>query len=377
MREIIPENAKVGIVHRYPHSAPFKYNGWPSVCIDDRGVLYAVASSMRLTHVCPCGKNCMWVSYDSGETWTPSIVINDSKFDDRDTGIYYLGDGKMIASWFSETTQDFYAGLLSYDWVGAEDHALAEGYVNMLKRLPEDEIDRGCDSFVMLSDDYGVSWSDPIKVSVTCPHGPTMCRDGSIIYMGNNWRPPMGLPAGAIFLIRSRDGGRTWTTEGRVPVPKDHEQWMMHEPHVIELPDGRLLGAIRVHGRPTQPENSVYTTFSDDGGKTWSEPKCVGVDGLPPHLFRHSSGAIILSYACRTPGKRAQRAVVSYDNGETWEDDYLLNDSEKTINQYDLGYPCTTELPDGSLITVYYQCAQGDWYTSVLYTKWKLEERQK
>ena len=42
----------------------FKYNGWPSVCKDDRGVLYAVASSMRLSHVDPCGKNCMYMSYD-------------------------------------------------------------------------------------------------------------------------------------------------------------------------------------------------------------------------------------------------------------------------------------------------------------------------
>ena len=375
MKEIIPENAIQGIVHRYPVTSSFKYNGWPSVCIDDRGVLYAVASSMRLTHVCPCGKNCMWVSFDQGKTWTPPIVINDSKFDDRDTGIVYLGDGKMMATWFSETTQDRYKGLLGYDWVGAEDREIARGFVNMLKELPEDEIDRGCASFVMLSDDYGVSWGDPIRVNVTSPHGPTVCRDGSIIYLGNNWRPPMGFPAGAIFLIRSRDGGRTWVTEGRVQFPEGHEQWMMHEPHVIELPNGRLLGAIRVHGRPTEPENSVYTTFSDDGGKTWTEPKCTGVDGLPPHLLLHSSGAVILSYGCRTPGKRAERAAVSYDFGETWEDDYLLNDSEKVIRQYDLGYPCTAELPDGSLITVFYQCAEGDSYTSVLYTKWELKKK--
>ena len=376
MREIIPENAEIGVVHRCPETSSFRYNGWPSVCIDDRGVLYAVASSMRLTHVCPCGKNCMWVSFDQGKTWTPSIVINDSKFDDRDTGITYLGDGRMMATWFSETTADYYAGLLSYDWVGDQDRELARGYVNMLKLLFPAEVDKGCASFVMLSDDYGVSWGEPITVDVTSPHGATVCRDGSIIYLGNNWRPPMGYAAGTIFLIRSRDGGKTWESEGHIIPPKGLEQWQMHEPHVIELPDGRLLGAIRIHGRQEQPENTVYTTYSDDGGKTWSEPKCVGVDGLPPHLLLHSSGAVILSYCCRTPGKRAQRAVVSYDLGETWEDDYLLNDSEKVIKQYDLGYPCTAELPDGSLITVYYQSLPGEAHTSVLYTKWKLEDRK-
>ncbi|MBR6917636.1 MAG: exo-alpha-sialidase [Clostridia bacterium] len=375
MREIIPSDAEQGVVHRYPLTTLYKYNGWPSVCIDDRGVLYAVASSMRLSHVCPCGKNCMWVSRDLGKTWTPPIIIHDSKFDDRDTGIAYLGDGKMIATWFSESTADFYSGFLSYDWVGAEDREIARGYVKMLKELPPEEIDRGCDSFVMLSDDYGVTWSDPIRVSVTSPHGATVCRDGSLIYLGNNWRPPMGYAAGTIFMIRSRDGGKTWQTEGHIVPPEGLEQWQMHEPHVIELPNGRLLGAIRVHGRSVQPENTVYTTFSDDGGKTWTEPKFIGIDGLPPHLLLHSSGAVILSYGCRTPGKRAERAVVSYDNGETWEDDYLLCDSEKEINQYDLGYPCTAELPDGSLITVFYQCCKGDWYTSVQYTKWKLGKK--
>ena len=65
---------------------------------------------------------------------------------------------------------------------------------------------------------------------------------------------------------------------------------------------------------------------------------------------------------------------MSYEFGETWEDDYQLCDSELP-NQYDLGYPCTAELPDGGLITVYYQSLPGDGFTSVLYTKWKLEDR--
>ena len=58
------------------HNKFFKYNGWPSVCRDERGVLYAVASSMRMSHVCPAGKNCMWLSYDGGTTWTKPFVIN-------------------------------------------------------------------------------------------------------------------------------------------------------------------------------------------------------------------------------------------------------------------------------------------------------------
>ena len=118
---------------------------------------------------------------------------------------------------------------------------------------------------------------------------------------------------------------------------------------------------------------SVYTTFSDDKGKTWSVPKCIGVDGLPPHLLVHSSGAIICSYACRTEGNHSERAVVSYDNGETWTEDYCLYDfAEHNVLQKDMGYPASVELSDGSILTVYYQCLPGQWHTSVLYTKWRL-----
>ena len=41
--------------------------------------------------------------------------------------------------------------------------------------------------------------------------------------------------------------------------------------------------------------------------------------------------------------------------------------------------PCnrlTAELPDGSLVTVYYQRAEGDGFTSLLWTKWKFSDRK-
>ena len=78
----------------------------------------------------------------------------------------------------------------------------------------------------------------------------------------------------------------------------------MFEPHVVELPDGRWMGAIRTHNEEMDPAFTVFITYSDDKGKTWSKPKGIGVDGSPPHLMVHSSGAVICSYSCRTDGKR-------------------------------------------------------------------------
>ena len=148
------------------------------------------------------------------------------------------------------------------------------------------------------------------------------------------------------------------------------EQWVSEgeelcEPHVMELPDGCLLGAFRIDKAGTM---TIVTTRSRDGGRTWSVPERTGICGGPPHLMRHSSGALILSY-----GRRAepfgQRAAVSHDNGQSWSEEYVLDNCPESK---DLGYASTAELPDGSLITVYYQRCPGDSFGSILYTKWNL-----
>lgn len=66
MNEIRP-NAEHGIVNRRQGTI-FSYQGWPSVCRDERETLYAVASSFRTAHICPFGKTSMYISRDKGRT---------------------------------------------------------------------------------------------------------------------------------------------------------------------------------------------------------------------------------------------------------------------------------------------------------------------
>lgn len=99
--------------------------------------------------------------------------------------------------------------------------------------------------------------------------------------------------------------------------------------------------------------------------------------------FRNSSELqdFLLIFLCIPPvlsfltycdrGTRTERAFVSHDGGETWTEDYIIND-ENTF--CDLGYPATVELADGSLLTVYYQnFLPEDNYPSVVTTRWNLE----
>lgn len=59
--------------------------------------------------------------------------------------------------------------------------------------------------------------------------------------------------------------------------------------------------------------------------------------------------------------------MISFDEGESWEADYVLRADGPTG---DLGYPASVEMPDGSLFTVYYQSTGENYKTSILWTRW-------
>ena len=83
----------------------FRYQAWPTVAKDEKGVLYVAASGHRLGHVCPFGKNYLYISRDDGRTWDGPIIANDDYMDDRDGGLCAWGDGNLILSWFSLTKE--------------------------------------------------------------------------------------------------------------------------------------------------------------------------------------------------------------------------------------------------------------------------------
>lgn len=344
----------------------FRYQGWPTVCRDERGVLYAASSGYRLGHVCPCGKNIMFVSEDEGKSWTSPIVINDTVLDDRDAGIVSLGNGKMLLSWFNHP-MEFYEERY-YDvehFVPAAKLPIARACIDYWKQLGEKENHKG--SFVKLSNDYGRTWGKAIKVPATSPHGPIKLSDGKLIWIGREFHSEY--PTDAILVMESADDGETWQVISEIEQPEQYKGALFCEPDVAELPDGRLIGAIRVQGKPVPFGFTIFTCFSDDRGKTWTTPECLGISGSPPHLFVHSSGALVMTYARRQDPPRIC-ARLSYDGGKTFGEEIALNPSVTSDN----GYPSTVELSDGTMLTAYYQRLPEDDFCSILYTKWRIDE---
>lgn len=347
--------SEYGIVCRLPGER-FGYFGWPTVARLEDGALLVASSGLRTEHVCPWGKTVLNVSEDDGHTWSAPRVIQDSPLDDRDAGIIELGNGRLLVSWFTSNTQ-LYA---QQEWARER---LAD-WQPLLSTWTEETIRRWLGSWVILSEDRGITWSAPIRVPVSAPHGPVKLRCGELRYLGKRFVSGWDeMDDGMIVAAGSRDGGQRWEELGAVPVYPGTDPANYHEPHLLELPSGRLLGAIRVedhHGKTLAnagvPTFSMMLTASDDGGRTWSPARPLGFHGSPPHLRRHSSGLLLLTYGYRQP-PYGQRVALSSDDGATWEHDWIIRDDGP---DGDLGYPSTVEMADGSLFTVCYQKVPGD-----------------
>ena len=347
---------KHGVVCTRPGSE-YGYFGWPSAAILGDGRVVVGCSGLRRQHVDPFGNTVLCVGTPK-DGFGEYIVGHDSPLDDRDAGVVALGGNSLLVTWFTLDTRIFRDDLMKYSPAEFEVMDAA------MRAFPEDA-KKYVGSWTMRSDDGGATFTSPARCPVSSPHGPVVMRDGRLIYLGKLFPESMDRPFGIVSCAESLDGLH-WDVLGEVPLPENVTNGQFHEPHVIELNDGALLCLIRYH----YPNGGlgIYKSVSRDGGRTWSTPEDMDIHGSPPHLLRHSSGAIVLTYGWRhTP--YGQRARISRDDGATWSDEIILRDDGP---DGDLGYPCSVELPSGDILTVYYQKRPGESLCSILWTQWRI-----
>ena len=360
--------AEHGVICRLA-GAEFGYFGWPSIARMPDGTLVVASSGLRTEHVCPFGKTVLNYSWDGGKSWSAPRVANDLPLDDRDAGVISLGGKKLLVTWFTSDTRRYFPNARK--WLKPESLARWE---TELGHWDDALVNKWLGSWLRLSRDGGDTWGAPILVPVSTPHGPIRLASGDLLYLGK-----AGFRAGdqenkSIQACRSKDGGRTWLELGRVPVADGTSDSNYHEPHVVELPDGRLLGMIRFQFAGAEDPAkgryinfSLFRTESTDGGQTWTQAHQITY-GSPPHLLRHSSGALVCVYGYRQ-APFGQRAMVSRDDGKTWTTDLVLRDDGP---DGDLGYPASVELPGGDILTIYYQKFAAGEKCSLLWTRWRL-----
>ena len=381
--KVIQVDAKLDAVHGVVASYPdqfFGYFGWPTVARTDDGQLIVACSGFRNYHTCPFGRTVICTSGDEGTTWISPRVINDTPLDDRDAGITSLGSGRLLLAWFSSDSR----GGAPTEYEQRLDALGTERWREGRARVTDEGVQTYAGSWIRLSENAGLSWEAPVRAPVSAPHGPICLRSGDskgdLLYLGkelvtegHDW----SMSDGGVVAVRGTDTGSRWERLGNVPFDGAMAPEYYHEPHVVELPDGKLVGLIRCdpsqhvyHLRqPGQTDFTLYQSISTDGGSTWSVAEPLGFHGSPPHLLLHSTGTLICSYSYREQ-PYGVRIMVSRDGAQSWEYDHILRDDGP---HPDLGYPSCVELGDRSILTVYYQqpTSAAD-MCSLLWSRWRL-----
>jgi sialidase-1 len=318
--------------------------------------MLVVFSGDRDWHVDPWGKVQMIRSGDGGVTWSETETVIDSPLDDRGTSIAVLPDGSLFVSFHASLAFATRTGP-RYDPYKEYADSLSETIKNLWKGY-----------WGRRSVDNGVTWGAVIDAPMMTPHGPTVLDDGRLLMIGSG-------PA-----YHSTDGGLTWGQIGTVPYnPATYNNGyaFMSESTVVQTLDGRIIALSRYKDGA---DIELRQSESDSGGTTWTEPHPTGMRGYPAHLLRLSNGWLLASYGLRIPlagESMGQRASISKDGGRTWlVDEEIVLSNAVTQPSGDLGYPASTQLPDGSIWTVYYQTEKVEHgeYPSLMATHWQLRD---
>lgn len=362
-----------------PHSK-HNYFGWPTATRLQNGKIAVVASGFRLRHVCPFGKTVISYSEDDGETYTIPAPVIDTPLDDRDGGILAYGEKNVIVTSFNNTVAMQRGRKTATPYVHA--------YLDMIS-AEEEQTYYG--TTYRVSHDCGVTFGPIHKSPVSSPHGPLEMPDGSILWIGRLSEDAREKTEDAIYAAKIDPETADAEIVGKIPnvVLENGVAPISCEPHAFLLDDGRLLAHIRIQSPEPYRMFTIYQSESSDGGKSWTAPVALldRLGGSPPHIFRHSSGMLICTYADRE-APTGIKAMFSTDNGATWDTDHSIyvtpycesfsmpesgHMSDSSTVSWDIGYPSTVETRDGNLLTIFYAHPSETEPAMVLQQKWRFE----
>jgi hypothetical protein len=342
------------------------YHGWPTLTRRANGQLVVVCSGGRDTHICPFGRVDLLVSNDDGANWSWPRTILDSDMDDRDAGILETKRGTLLATTF--TSLAYEPALARIEKAEPEKF---RRWNAAHRRLTAEERKADLNQWMIRSTDGGRTWSPRYQSIVNSPHGPIQLRDGRLLYAGKE----LWTGAHRIGVCASQDDGATWQWVAEIPVRAGDQASEYHELHAVECADGRLVAHIRNENKTD--DNETLQSESTDGGKTWSVPHRLrvvdgseGVWGTPSHLLRLRDGRLLMSYGYRR-APFGNQARVSADEGATWSAPMTIS-ADGACG--DLGYPSNVELDDGSFLTVWYERTKDSPAAVLREAHWKIGE---
>jgi len=246
-------------------------------------------------------------------------------------------------------------------------------------------VDRWTPIRMSVSEDDGRTWSE---LKPACKHGGqvTMCSvvrlkdsrymalyhdDGRFFPVGGGKYVPGKVK---VYKKLSSDGGLTWSAP---EVIATHEKAYLCEPGAIRSPDGNQIAVLM---RENTRRLNSFVIFSDDEGRTWSQPRELpGALTGDRHCGRYApDGRLFISFRDTTLVSPTRGDWVgwvgTYDDivrGREGQYRVRLMDNTKGA---DCAYPAVEVLPDGTFVTTTY----GHWTKGekpyIASVRFKLEE---
>lgn len=190
---------------------------------------------------------------------------------------------------------------------------------------------------------------------------------------GSEFKIETGVIGPTVAFLRGTPDGRTWSYLSHIEHSNNHG---FSEPGMVNFENGRILVLLRADWDevPVEqwPEDAnrlgqelvgygyfIYQTESLDNGRTWSTPVQLPIWGHPTFPLRLKSGNIASVYSHRRPPYTV-RAILSRDDGKTWDASTLREIHTFDPGWYDFGYPSAVQLDNGRILNAFYGYSTDD-----------------
>jgi len=276
--------------------------------------------------------------------------------------IALLPDGRLMAAWFSSPSEGAESQRIMQAFSADEGRTWGEATVlqDLADKADFDPVvfvagketflffssfDPQIDIHFRRSGDSAKTWTEPVKLGQ--PNHTT--RSNGIQLSTGELLLPLhlrGTKAGGV--MKSRDGGTTWTRFGAVANPEGQGG----EPTIAETRSGAVHMMLRTK------DGQLWRSISTDKGETWSVTEKTGLTATSSasHLLCTRDGTLVLTYnPGPTPHRFPLHLRLSHDEGKTWSEPALLADRPAKGSGWSVCYPALTELADGTLIAIWAQ----------------------
>lgn len=291
-------------------------------------------------------------SADRGETWSGAEVIHHRpRAGDNDPCLNVLSDGHILMTFFNWELVD----ADTREEAGGPPFTL--DYHRTQEKNPWPGVFKMTGARLMHSDDGGKTFKGEREVRVPEEYFGGRCAiqgkaaelpDGRVllpVYAGTGLGEPL-----CSLALESSDRGGTFSFAGEVAVNPERGGGGFDENTLIATPGGDVVSFIEPSG---DQAGALWVSRSSDSGKTWRFERVKGVRGVPQKAVRLSDGRVLLVYGYRfSPAYGVRARLLDPECRRIAEaEEIVIRDDGAGP---DLGYPNAVEIAPGRILVVYY-----------------------